>query len=158
VLLNMRHSEIYSRHFNNMYFVYLRDDFVDQRERWRREDAESKWRDGDKACEPTTAPQAAVSIRSTYQSVLYVLNYYEFIAVGVRTGALDAAIIRRTISPHMHTFFDRFRSWIDADRADLRTSKPYEHLEWFVEKFPRAPVLNWAAILAAPGVHTHQAA
>ena len=153
LLLNMRHSEIYSRHFNNMYFVSRSADMMAN---WKREvalDETAKWRQDQAEIDPTLAPQAAVSIRSAYQSVIYVLNYYEFIAVGVRSGALDAHIVLRTVSPHMRSYYEKFEPWIEAERELLKSRTYFENLHWFSRKFPkrqRKPLVRASNVFPFP--------
>ncbi|MGE0596722.1 MAG: DUF4760 domain-containing protein [Hyphomonadaceae bacterium] len=134
LLLNMRHSEIYSRHFNNAYLLTLNAALRDDHAHWYKLDLQVKWRNGDTMCDPTEAPQAAITVRSAYQSVIYVLNYFEFIAAGVRSGALDGGIVRETVLAHFHWLHTSFAAWIASERR--HSSGPYENLIWLCERFP----------------------
>jgi hypothetical protein len=134
LLMNMRNSDVYSRHFNNAYYVALNAARRGDHGYWLDLDRCAKWKNSAGACDPTDDPQAAVTVRSAYQSVIYLLNYYEFIAAGVRSSALDAGIVRRTISGYLRYFFETFSDWIEAERKGSKI--PYEHLVWYCRKFP----------------------
>jgi hypothetical protein len=137
LLLNLRHSDVYSRHFNNAFFVSkLPDNKRNDRKAFAALDEQAKWMVDNTPCAPTDHPQSATTVRSAYQSVIYVLNYYEFIAAGVRRGALDAGIVRSTVSAHVHWALNAFRAWIQEERSDAGSAKPYEHLLWYCRKFP----------------------
>lgn len=134
LLLNMRNSDIYSRHFNNAYYVALNEAQRGNHTYWYELDLQVKWKGANGPCEPTAEPQAATGVRSAYQSVIYVLNYFEFIAAGVRSNALDAGIVRQTISGYLRYFFTTFECWITAERKGSAAS--FEHLLWYCGKFP----------------------
>jgi hypothetical protein len=137
LLVTMRHSDMYSRHFNNVYVVAQSDMSLAQRQTWIEQDRSAKWWFEGEWRNPSEAPHAAATVRSAHHSLFYILNYYEFIAAGVRTGALDAAIVNETIRPHMHFCFNHFRAWIEADRDEFKIPKWCEHLQWHMRKFPR---------------------
>jgi hypothetical protein len=102
LLFNMRQSDLYSRHFNNAFLVsQLEQSKRENRAHFVELDEKAKWTLDGVAYDPLERPSAASTVRSSYQSVIYVVNYYEFISVGVRRGALDARIVRETVSPHL---------------------------------------------------------
>jgi hypothetical protein len=142
LLLNMRHSDVYSRHFNNTYFVAQRRDLIADRPGMIERDKQALWGTPPSTSDPCAAPQAAGAIRSSYQSVVYVLNYYEFIAAGVRKGALDADIVYNTVAPHLRVYFETFRTWVDAERSENNSKRIYLNLEWYAKKFPPRPAVK----------------
>lgn len=64
--------------------------------------------------------------KDAVQAARYLMNYFEFIAVGVLSGDLDEAIVRRTLRGNLVFYTDRCLTWI---RELQKTSpKVMEHL------------------------------
>ena len=64
--------------------------------------------------------------RNAARAVRYLLNYFEFIAVGVRRGDIDLGIVRENWRGVIRFYVDRCRPYIDALRDD--DPRTFEHL------------------------------
>ncbi len=62
----------------------------------------------------------------TLQAVRYMVNYFEFIAVGVICGDLDEQIVRKTLRGNLIHYADRCMPWILELQAD--NPQTLEHL------------------------------
>lgn len=64
-------------------------------------------------------------------SVEYVLNYFEFLAVGIRHGDLDEPVLRNTLRGIVVRLFDRASPLIESSKLQNPRSK--EHLTWLYD-------------------------
>ena len=78
---------------------------------------------------------------SLYESVRYLLNYYEFISYGIRKGDLDSTLMEQTVGDIMIRFREKVRpiyerqKQVDRERfPDARKSKVYEHYDWLLDE------------------------
>lgn len=62
--------------------------------------------------------------KSVWESVRFILNYYEFIAVGVRHGDLDEKLLRDCICTQMCTFHNRAIDVLRTTREEGEHGKP----------------------------------
>ncbi|ONG41582.1 hypothetical protein BKE30_03900 [Alkanindiges hydrocarboniclasticus] len=69
------------------------------------------------------------------QSANYMLNYFEFIAAGIRCGDLDEELIKRTLKSIILTNYDFYKEVIDEKQKTNRTS--LENLSCLVERWKK---------------------
>ncbi len=48
-----------------------------------------------------------------YDSIVYILNYYEFIATGIHAGVIDRKIVEKTIGPIIYRYTKKVRLMMD---------------------------------------------
>lgn len=74
----------------------------------------------------------------TLGSLNYLLNYFEFVAVGIRHGDLDEALLKSSLRGMVCSIYCVALSLINARRAELgpdRKSRSYENLCWLHERW-----------------------
>jgi hypothetical protein len=96
-------------------------------------------------CKPTSDETTSKGVAA----VRYMLNYYEFIAVGVRQGDLDEKLLRQTVRGIVCSLVITARSYVEESRRpelealakcddrDVRQEGPrtYRNLLWLYEKW-----------------------
>jgi hypothetical protein len=108
VLIQMRNSAEFQRHRLNLFASYPIGTKV------KTEDiTKLKAQRADK-----TSYDIASNKIPAMDSALYVLNYYEFISVGVLAGDLDESMIKETLGAIFVNFHDHVRPIIDDARKD----------------------------------------
>lgn len=78
----------------------------------------------------------------------YILNYFEFIAIGIRKGDLDEAMMKDSLRSILMKNVAMSRQWID----DCRSKSPrlYRHLAWLHSRWlPEEPQLQYFEVLHA---------
>lgn len=81
-------------------------------------------------------------------SITYILNYLEFIAVGIRSGDLDEWVMRRTIRGMVCNLEVALRIYIQESQKiknlpprwkvwKPRKRKAFEHVSWLAKKWDR---------------------
>ncbi|WP_431152245.1 DUF4760 domain-containing protein [Acidovorax facilis] len=74
-------------------------------------------------------PPAEVNL----QALNYMLNYFEFIAVGIRHGDLDESVMKNSLRGIVCSVFCVAENYIHTRRSDVRDpskARTYEHLCW----------------------------
>jgi hypothetical protein len=71
--------------------------------------------------------------REHWHAIEYVLNYMEFLAVGVRHGDLDEKVLRHTMRGIVVRLYEKTRLLIEEPRQSSPKSR--EHLTWLYEKW-----------------------
>lgn len=61
---------------------------------------------------------------------LFILNFYEFVAAGVRNGDIDEQLIRDSEGSTIILTFDVFHAHVYSLRSTRSRQSSYEHLEW----------------------------
>lgn len=81
---------------------------------------------------------------SIFESIRFVLNYYEFIAVGIRHGDLDMDLMRDCQCSQMLTFCHRCEDVIKTARGEDQWGRPapgkariLQNLRWLQRKWER---------------------
>lgn len=72
------------------------------------------------------------------QALNYMLNYFEFISVGIRHGDLNESVMRNSLRGIVCSVFCVAESYIHAKRSDVRdptASRTYEHLIWLHKRW-----------------------
>lgn len=80
------------------------------------------------------------TIRDGVEAARYMLNYYEFIAVGIRSGDFDEKLMRhswRKIVLNLHELAGELIKHLRGTRPDGAVDHPrvYEHFLWLVERW-----------------------
>lgn len=84
--------------------------------------------------------------------VKYLLNYFEFVAVGIRTGDLDEKTLKMSLRGILITLCDMAEVYIRYQRGELEdndgypSNRSYEHLLWLRARWMRT---SWRARLKA---------
>ncbi len=79
-------------------------------------------------------------VKEALEAARFMLNYYEFIAVGIRSGDFDEALMRkswRKIVVTLHTLTRELISHLRGETSTGETTYPmvYEHFIWLVERW-----------------------
>ena len=72
------------------------------------------------------------------QALNYMLNYFEFIAVGIRHGDLDESVMKNSLRGIICSVFCVAESYIHTRRSDVKDpgkARTYEHLCWLHERW-----------------------
>ena len=73
------------------------------------------------------------------EAFVYILNYLEFVAVGVRHGDIDEMVMKDTIRGILCGQFDKAKLFIMYQRGDngttVKSPKVFEHLVWLNNKW-----------------------
>ncbi len=135
ILFEMRHSQIYQDHIHTLQ-VLTRT---------------YKAYDRPLTCkEIETRPDGAGGFApcpEQINAVDFILNHFEFIALGVRNGDLDPHFVRKSLAGQILGTYPRFEAWIEAyARAEpakgrrYATLRTYENflwlIGWYAELFP----------------------
>lgn len=81
--------------------------------------------------------------RKALGAVNYVLNYFEFCAVGIRYGDLDENLMRQTMRGIIRRLCERMMLYIkytrgeDASGALNKTTTQFEHIIWLLERWEK---------------------
>lgn len=67
------------------------------------------------------------------RAMKYMLNYHEFIAVGIRSGDLDHDVVKNSLRGIIVSLYDQARVYIEPKRA--ADKRKFEHLAWLYEKW-----------------------
>jgi hypothetical protein len=74
-------------------------------------------------------PEASDEERDAAQAVKFILNYFEFISMGVLKGDLDIEVIRRTLRGNMLYYFDKTAPLIvEARKSNPKSMEHYAEL------------------------------
>jgi hypothetical protein len=84
--------------------------------------AEGDWNDGGKM--------------EAMEAVKYFLNYYEFVAIGVRTGDLDEEYLYNSLAVIVPNLCSMCAAYIDHSRK-TRGKGVYEHLIWLRDRWAK---------------------
>ncbi|TVT61093.1 MAG: DUF4760 domain-containing protein [Azoarcus sp. PHD] len=80
--------------------------------------------------------------------VKYLLNYFEFVAVGIRTDDLDEKTLRMSLRGILTTLCDMAQVYIQYQRGELAendgypSNQSYEHLIWLRQRWTRRPLAS----------------
>lgn len=75
------------------------------------------------------------------ESLQYVLNYFEFIAIGIRAGDLHEGLLRGSLRSIVCRNVEMSKDWIDDCRA--KSPRLYENLGWLQNRWnPGAPQIT----------------
>jgi Domain of unknown function (DUF4760) len=83
------------------------------------------------------------------EGLKYLLNFYEFMALGVHMGDLDETLLYETISPSVVGWYDRSKTYCDQIRAKNGNKLAYQHLHKLVDGYTTkegdhdVPVEGW---------------
>jgi len=58
------------------------------------------------------------------------LQYFEALAVAVRSGSYDLTVLDSIAGSRIINICENYQSFFDKRRVEVGTSKAYEHLEW----------------------------
>jgi len=72
------------------------------------------------------------------QAVRFILNYYEFIAFGVRSGDLDIRVIAKTLRSNLKFYYDKCAPYISTLQQTSPTAM--EHYSMLCDHFREPPV------------------
>lgn len=67
------------------------------------------------------------------QALRYILNYFEFIAIGIKRGDLDEDMLRDSLRSILMKNVEMSRPWISALRVENK--KYYSHVLWLHDKW-----------------------
>lgn len=84
--------------------------------------------------EEVASPSEGIALAS----LNYLLNYFEFIAVGIRHGDLDEALLKSSLRGMVCSIYCVASALIDARRSELghgRKSRSYENLCWLHDRW-----------------------
>lgn len=82
--------------------------------------------------------------------VKYLLNYFEFVAVGIRTGDLDEKTLKMSLRGILTTLCDMADIYIRYQRGELDendgypSKRSYEHMLWLRDRWKRPLFLDRA--------------
>lgn len=68
-----------------------------------------------------------------------VLNYYEFLASGIRNGDFDEQMVSDSLRGTILNLFETCQEGIFKLRTNRRRAALYEHLEWLHRRWERKP-------------------
>ena len=72
------------------------------------------------------------------QALNYMLNYFEFISVGIRYGDLDESVMKDSLRGIVCSIYCVSEQYIQARRSDIKNSsasRTYEHLCWLHKRW-----------------------
>lgn len=72
-------------------------------------------------------------------SLRLVLNYYEFIASGIRNGDFDEQMVKDSLRGTILNLYESCEEGIFKLRTNRRRVALYEHLEWLHRRWERKP-------------------
>ena len=72
--------------------------------------------------------------------ILYVLNRYEFIALGIREGAFDEELYKYLQCSNILKLWEKARSLVTMIRQEYNKETLFQELEWLAEKWSKDPV------------------
>lgn len=81
--------------------------------------------------------------REALGAVNYVLNYFEFCAVGIRYGDLDENLMRQTMRGIIRRLCNRMMPYIRYTRGEDENGKlkqpttQFEHIKWLLERWEK---------------------
>jgi hypothetical protein len=71
------------------------------------------------------------------EGLMYLLNFYEFMAFGIQAGDLDENLLYETLSPSVVVWYSRARPFIDFLHSKNDNKLAYQHLDKLVEGYSR---------------------
>jgi len=110
-------------------------------DKWK-ESRNNKWAKGEgvKTCNPFCENQAADQLSvPPLDSLVYILNSYEYMAYGIEHKELDYTIIRDNIGSSMYNFFNLYR--VHPETVNGNNSDTYKYLIDLMQRFRNDKVL-----------------
>tara|TARA_A100000171_G_scaffold13373_1_gene11490 strand:+ start:680 stop:1438 length:759 start_codon:yes stop_codon:yes gene_type:complete len=92
--------------------------------------------DDDNAKVSVEVEESVSTIRS---SVSYVLNHYEFLCAGIRSGDISEKLIKDTEKSTILLLFETFEKHISDLRVARKRNGSYEHLAWIYDRWDHNP-------------------
>jgi len=75
-----------------------------------------------------------------YQNILYALNTYEFVAVGIRTGAFSETTYKRLRYSTLIADWECFHGFVTEFRKRHGTQSLFQDFEWLHERWKNKPL------------------
>lgn len=74
------------------------------------------------------------------REILYVLNHFEYIAIGIDSGIYDEKMFKRASHGTIMGVYDRSRPFIEAIRVEQSRPTVYQELESLAARWKKAPL------------------
>lgn len=75
-----------------------------------------------------------------YNDLIYVLNHFETVSVGIQAGIYDEAMIKQCWCSLLISTFDQSRPLIEAMRAKSQRPTALQEFEWLAVRWKAAPL------------------
>lgn len=89
-------------------------------------------------------PPEGVSIKEIdalqMRKIQYILNFYERVAVSIKSGIYDEKMIKQTSYTTVIDTYDKSEELIKAIREKLQTQLTYQEYEWLHNRWKAAPL------------------
>ncbi|MEN3277561.1 MAG: hypothetical protein V7631_3351 [Massilia sp.] len=91
---------------------------------------------------------------TAYEAVNYVLNYFEFLATGIRHGDLDRKMLSHTLRGNVIRLYEKLRPYIESTRGEavgdvVERPSQFEHITWLYTEWKAESVKQQAAAKTA---------
>lgn len=75
-----------------------------------------------------------------YEAVNYVLNYFEFLAAGIRHGDLDRSMLAHTLRGNVIRLYEKLTPYIESTRGErvgdvVERPSQFEHVTWLYSEW-----------------------